>query len=273
MEVKILKRDVDKVTKKILLEKGLDFSHYKLPFLVRRISRRLQFNNLSNVDDYLKMLQHHHSEYQKLIEDLVIQVSEFFRDPLVFEYLDQVIIPQIIETAAKKDNKTIKIWCPGCAYGEEVLSVVILFLEHLGPDFKKANLIIYGTDISDNALKIARSNHFSEKQLMNLSPLLKEKYFVPTKKGYKIIPEVRQRVKLGHHDLVMDPPIVKTQLLLCRNVCIYWDRELQEQVFDKFTHALEEGGYLVLGKAESLTEDIRSYFKTINSKLKVFQKI
>ncbi len=272
MSIKIAQADIARITEKIYREKELDFRRYKKNFLTRRLLRRLKFNNITNFSEYLEKIDQDETEYQTLLNDLVLQVSEFFRDPVVFDYLDAEIIPRILETAARELDGNIKVWCPGCSKGEEVFSVAILFLEHLSRLGQEPRLLIYGTDISEKAMEAARSSVYPPEQVNNISPGLLKKYFIWEQGRYRVKSELKTHIKMGRHDLITNPPINHLQLLVCRNVAIYLEREQQEDIFLKFVFALEPGGYLVLGKGESLTEDTRKYFNAVNHRLKIFRK-
>jgi len=268
----ITPQEIARVTEKILAEKNLDFRHYKHSFLARRLSRRIQFSHTNNIDNYLDRISNDSAEYQLLLRDLVIQVSEFFRDAPVFQYLDTVVIPNIIEEVRNRGSKTIKVWCPGCATGEEVFSITILLLEQLEEIAEDIDILVYGTDISMNALEIARTTNYHVNKLKNISERLKKKYFIKQGEMFKLLPIVKEKVKLGFHDLVHDPPINHLNMLICRNVCIYLERQLQNDLFEKFTYALDERGYLLLGKAESLTDNTKSNFRALEQRFRIFQK-
>ncbi len=259
--------DINTLLKKIRLRKNIDFSGYKKSSLKRRIARRRELTKATSLEEYLHLLEDSPEEYDKLIETLLIKETAFFRDYMVYEEIRDTIIPEII--ARKKEGDPLRIWCPGCATGEEAYSIALLLAEELGTSLQDYQLKLYATDLSDKALQIARRGMYSREKLEALPKELRKKYF----RGDRVKEELRRMVIFGKHNLVDDPPISNIDLLLCRYVLIYFTFDLQRQVFKKLHYALRKGGYLVLGKSEALSKGMESLFNEISPALRVYRKI
>ncbi len=254
---------------KIYDERGMDFRDYKQSSLVRRLQKRLDAFGIASYKDYMKILDRDRDEYNRLFETLLINVTEFFRDPEAWEALDREVLAEII--ASKEKGDSIRIWSAGCATGEEPYTIAILLAEKLGPPINDYNIRIYATDIDDSALVEARKGLFSEDKVKNLKPELVAKYFTRENNFYRINRNIRQLVIFGKQNLATDAPISHIDLLVCRNVLIYFNSDLQSKLLLRFHYALNRYGYTFFGKSESMLVGSK-LFKIIDKKWRIFQK-
>lgn len=251
---------------KIFFDKGYDFRGYKKTSLKRRIKRRMHLNSVETYEKYMELLDSQPFEYQRLFDDLTIKVTGFFRDIYPFYIIRKKIIPDII------NSNEIRIWCPGCATGEEPYSIGMLLSDVLKNDISKFNIKIFGTDISETALESARIGIYDSSAFKEMKQEYKNRYFFAVGSRYRIKYSVRQLVRYGIHSLVRHSPISHLDLLLCRNVLIYFDRGLQEKALRDFYYALKPGGYLVLGKSEVIMSEFREAFREIDREARIYQK-
>lgn len=247
---------------------GTDFSKYKPSTLLRRISKRQDELNIANKKKYLKYIKDNPKELDTLFETVLIGVTEFFRDNTAFEDLKKYL-QKIIEQ--KNGSKDIRIWSVGTATGEEAYSICILLAEILQEDLNKYNIQIFATDIDEKALKIARRGHYAYAIIDKLPKKIKEKYFRRAESHYEVAKMLRNMVLFSKHDVTTDPPFVRLDLIVCRNVMIYFSNELQKEVLPVFHYSLNTDGYLFLGKSESVSPREELYEK-MESRNKIFQK-
>ena len=229
---------------------GVDFVHYKHSTLRRRIERRLVLRRLQTLDEYLRCLHDDESERQKLFEEVLIPVTSFFRDPEVFEALKQVVFPRLLEN--RPPDVPVRIWIAGCASGEEAYSVAICLLEYLGSVGSAVPVKIFATDISERTIEKARAGAYGEGIATEVSPARLQRFFVATDRGYEISKLVRDLCVFARQDVTRDPPFSQLDLICCRNVLIYLGPVLQGRVLPIFHYALKPGGFLVLGKTETV---------------------
>ena len=251
---------------KIHMEAGWDFRHYKKTSLKRRISLRLNAHNISSYKDYHSVLDSNPQEYARLLSTITIKVSEFFREPKVFDLLRELITPFF------SSDKGLRAWSCACAHGEEAYSLGILLADSLGEE-KLGNVRIFATDIDEGAIDIARKGVYREEYLENLSNGVREKNFISSDGGYKVKYGIRNLVRFGRLDIVKDAPISKIDIILCRNLLIYFEKELQNRVLEKLDFALKPGGILVLGRAESLPTPLSSRYKEVRGKSRVYRRV
>jgi two-component system CheB/CheR fusion protein len=253
-----------------LLRAGIDhdFSGYKENTLIRRIQRRMQVLHIDDVPSYVERLMGDRGELEALFHDLLIGVTQFFRDPDAFEALKHGALAPL--ASAKAAGEPIRIWVPGCATGEEVYSIAILLSEcmaeghrSLGNDTK-----IFGTDVDENAIAIARGGRYRQ-PVTGVAPERLERWFVKDGDHYHLRREIRELCTFSVHSIVKDPPFSRLDLISCRNVLIYLDTELQDRVMQTFRYALKPGGFLFLGASESITRSAK-YFAIIDEKQRIF---
>ncbi|HEY9736029.1 MAG TPA: protein-glutamate O-methyltransferase CheR, partial [Trichocoleus sp.] len=225
--------------------------------------------NIHSYQNYLQYLQSHPKEHVALLNDVLINVTSFFRDSEAWEYLTTEILPKII--ASKQPDEPIRVWSAGCATGQEIYSLLILLAEQLGFETCLERVQGYATDLDENALALARKGFYREFEVKSVPPDLLQKYFEPTEEGYVFSPALRRVLVFGHHDLAQDAPMSKLDLLMCRNVLIYCNAEVQTSILARFHFAVRNTGFLFLGKAEALAQR-RAIFTPVNLPQRVYKK-
>jgi two-component system CheB/CheR fusion protein len=249
--------------------RGLDLAGYKTSTLSRRIEKRMGMVGAATYPAYIDYLEVHPDEFEQLFNTILINVTAFFRDVQTFELLRRTILPAIIQ--ARAPDAPIRVWSAGCASGEEPYSVAILLAELLGPQQFRDRVKIYATDVDEEALSAARQATYTEKQMEEVPPDLKSKYFDQVGPRWVVKKEHRRSVIFGRHELLDDAPISRIDLLMCRNTLMYFNQEAQERITARFHFSLRDGGFLVLGKAETLLK-FAGTFEPIDLKHRVFRK-
>ena len=249
--------------------RGMDFSYYKTPTILRRILRRMAIQKISTHEDYVAYLQQRPSEIDNLYEDLLIKVTSFFRDLECFDALKTQVFPPVF--GQKTESSSIRIWVPGCATGEEAYSIAICLMEYMAEKHLSNKIEIFATDISESALARARCAEFGHDIVENVSDERLKRYFVKTESGYRIISTVRECCVFAKQNVIRDPPFSKLDLISCRNLLIYLDTNLQKQVLHTFHFALNESGFLLLGTAETIGSNSELFNLTYKSS-KIFSK-
>ncbi len=244
----------------------VDFSHYKQNTIRRRIGRRMIVNRMAKLAEYTRYVEKHPAEIRELYRDLLISVTNFFRDPEVFEALTQSLAGVLRE---RKTNEPFRFWAPGCATGEEVYSLAICLCELLERLELDTPLQFFGTDISESALDRARSGTYPEAIAENVSPERLRRFFVRVDSGYQVSKNIRECCVFARQDLTRDPPFAHTDVISCRNVLIYMDAALQRRVLPVFHYSLNPTGLLVLGSAETIgaAEDL---FNVVNKQHRIY---
>jgi two-component system CheB/CheR fusion protein len=229
---------------------GVDFSKYKESTLRRRIARRMALKGFTNLTAYLDYVREHGDEARHLYGDMLIHVSGFFRDVEAFRTLDRKVIAPLARRA--DGNEPIRIWVPGCARGEEVYSIGMLLLERLGRSATERQVQLFGSDISEPDIELARAGRFPAQIAADISPARLKRFFEKAPGGYQVRQELRKLCVFACHEVASDPPYSNLDLISCRNLLIYFSRPLQERVLGIFHYALKPGGILFLGRSESL---------------------
>jgi two-component system, chemotaxis family, CheB/CheR fusion protein len=248
--------------------RAFDFTGYKRATLGRRIEKRMLEVGVADHESYVEYLEVHPDEFVPLFNTLLINVTSFFRDGDVWEVLRNHSVPDIL---SRKPDGPIRIWSAGCSTGQEAFSAVMLFAEALGVERTAERLKVYATDIDHEALEQARLAHFGRREVASLPEDLVRKYFEPTPAGEILMPDLRRCVIFGRHDLLVDAPISRVDLLLCRNTLMYFNAEAQGHVVDRLHFSLADGGFLMLGKVEMLLGH-NDLFEPIDPKRRVFRK-
>ena len=248
---------------------GHDFSRYKTSTLVRRIQRRMQVQQIVSVAAYVDRLRQDPKESDLLFRDLLIGVTHFFRDPEAFAALEREVIPRLFEHAGA--NGTIRVWTPGCATGEEAYSVAILLREAMERTDSRPRVQIFAGDIDDEALEFARQARYPEGIAEHVSAERLEKFFAKQDHSYLVEKNVREMCIFSTHNLIRDPPFSRVDLIVCRNLLIYLEADLQRHVTNVFHYALRTGGYLFLGPSESVVGP-SGLFHTVDKKHRVFTR-
>ena len=246
---------------------GHDFSGYKTNTFMRRVQRRMNVTQLSTVEAYITLLQRTPEEAGALFRDLLINVTNFFRDAEAFDRLATEVIPKLFEGRGAED--TIRVWVPGCATGEEVFSIGILLREQIDRVKSVPRVQIFATDIDDRSLGVARAARYPEVLLEGVSPERRERFFIPDGGSFLVAKEIRDLCVFSPHSVIKDPPFSRMDLVSCRNLLIYFGAEVQSQVIPTFHYALRPGGYLFLGTSENIGQ-FDDLFTPIEKKHRIF---
>jgi len=249
---------------------GVDFTQYKTPTILRRLSRLMVSAGVENLADYLRYLQLHPEGFTRLVSAFLIKVTEFFRDGALYDELRTSILPRLIEHA-RDNGGELRMWSAGTSTGEEAYSLAILCAELLRDEETPVDVRIFATDLDDDAIAFARRGVYPAESVRQLPEAWVERYFVRSGEGYEVTKRIRSMTVFGQHDLGQRAPFPRIDLCLCRNVLIYFTRELQMRALQLFAFSLRDGGYLVIGKAES-TGALADYFRVVNPTLKIFQR-
>lgn len=244
-----------------------DFSYYKENTVYRRISRRMNIHQIENIQTYLRYLQENPHEIDILFKELLINVTSFFRDEKSFDSFKNSL-KELIKQKLDVDN--LRVWVPGCSSGEEVYSIAIIIHELLEEPGKNIDVQIFGTDIDIDALTTARSGTYPITIAEDVSPELLNKYFVKKDNVFTIRTDIREMVVFAPHDVLIDPPFTKLDVLSCRNLLIYLNGEAQQKVISNFNYALNKDGILFLGPSESVGEFVDA-FNVVDKKWKIFK--
>jgi two-component system CheB/CheR fusion protein len=229
---------------------GHDFSNYKQATLLRRIERRINVRSLPDLPSYATFLQQHPDESQALLKDLLISVTNFFRDKKPFQALEQDVLPAIFHQ--KKANDTVRIWVAGCATGEEAYSLAMLVAERTLGVLDAPRVQIFATDIDEAAIAVAREGLYTLNDAADVSPKRLLRFFTKEGDSYRVQRELREMVLFANHNFLKDPPFSRLDLVTCRNVLIYLNQAAQARVMETFHFALRPGGFLFLGSSESV---------------------
>lgn len=265
------KSALDKVIILLRSQTGNDFSLYKKNTLYRRIERRMGIHKIDRINSYVHFLQENPAEIKILFKELLIGVTNFFRDPHVWKKLKESILPEII--ANTKDGSILRAWVPGCSTGEEAYSLAIVFREVLEKTKKHSgiSLQIFATDLDESSVDIARKGLFPANIATDVSQSRLSRFFVKTEDSYRVNTEIREMIVFAQHNIIMHPPFTKIDFLTCRNLLIYLDNELQKKLLGLFYYSLNPDGLMLLGSSESLGTQ-SPLFTTVDSKLKIYQR-
>jgi two-component system, chemotaxis family, CheB/CheR fusion protein len=263
-------RDLEVLLDYLRRSRGFDFTGYKRTSLHRRIDKRIQDVGVDGYLGYLDHLEVDPEEFTQLFNTILLNVTSFFRDPPAWDYLAAEVLPRIL--ADKGEGEPVRIWSAGCASGEEAYTLAMVTAEAMGADAVRDRVKIYATDLDEEALSQARQARYSAKQVEGVPPELLERYFEHNGDDYMFSKELRRSVIFGPHNLIKDAPIPRIDLLVCRNTLMYLNSETQSQVLARFSFALREGGYLMLGKAEMLLAH-SDLFTPVDLKRRVFRKV
>ncbi len=250
--------------------RGFDFTGYKRASLRRRVGKRMEQLGIEGYQSYTDQLEASPDEFNELFATVMINVSSFFRDKPVWDYLAAQVIPALI--AAKDEREPIRVWSAGCATGEEPYTIAMLLAEALGEHAYRERVKIFATDVDTGAVERARQGVYSSKQIGPVPEALRERYFEAVNGHYSFTKDLRRSVIFGVNDLINDAPISRLDLLTCRNALIYFNSETQLGVMRSIHAALAEDGLLVLGKSELLLTFTEG-FVPVELPLRVFRKV
>jgi two-component system CheB/CheR fusion protein len=251
---------------------GHDFSLYKKNTLYRRIERRMGLHQIDKMPAYIRYLQENSQELDLLFKELLIGVTNFFRDPAVWEQLCKEVLPELI--ASRPQNHTLRAWVPGCSTGEEAYSMAMVLKEAVDEVNPKGHFTVqvFATDLDRDAIDKARLGFFPENIVADVSPERLKRFFIKEDRGYRVRKEIREMVIFATQDLIMDPPFTKLDILSCRNLLIYLAPEMQKKIIPLFHYSLSPGGILFLGSAESVGS-FTHLFSAISGKARLFLRL
>ncbi len=248
----------------------VDFSKYKMGTVGRRIDKRMQLLGIKSLADYKRYIEQEPREISELYYQILIGVTQFFRDPDAFSSLETAVLPQMI--GSKKDGAELRVWVPGCASGEEAYSLAIVIADFLAQKKRRLNWKIFATDIDDENLARANEGVYAPEALSAVEELHLQRYFARTGNHYQVSPEIRSHIVFARHNLLRDPPFTKLDLVSCRNLLIYFGDDAQRTVLSLIYFALNPNGFLFLGPSESLGRSEPAY-NVVNARWKLFSKI
>jgi two-component system, chemotaxis family, CheB/CheR fusion protein len=250
---------------------GHDFSLYKKNTLYRRIERRMGIHQIGKMVDYVRYLRENSQELDLLFKELLIGVTSFFRDPAAWEQLRDDAIPALV--ASQTPGRALRAWVPGCSTGEEAFSLAMVFKEALGRIKPKGNAVLqlFATDLDRDAISRARQGLYPDNIAADVSPERLKRFFAKEDHGYRVAKEIREMVVFAPQNLIMDPPFTRLSILSCRNVLIYLSQEMQNKLFPVFHYALNPGGILFLGSADSVG-GFTDQFVPVHRKSRIFRR-
>src|SRR5262245_21344251 len=237
----------NRLLEKLSTEHNFDFREYKRASLARRIKARMQQVRLDDFDRYIDYIDRHAEEHFTLISTILINVTGFLRDPEAWRVLGEQVVPGLVSGAT--ESRSLRVWSIGCSSGEEAYTTAMLLAEALGERSRDFNVKIYATHVDDEALPAARQALYRIEDLKDVPSRLLELYFTREGQAYRFRRDLRPWCIFGRHNAVQDPPLSHIDLLICRNVLIYFTSELQEKILARFHYATREGGYLFLGRS------------------------
>ena len=262
--------ELNKIFRLLRIATGVDFTYYKHSTLQRRIKRRMTIRGFEKLEDYSRDLERNREEANALCENCFITVTQFFREPAVFEELKKRVFPALVENRGPEDS--IRIWVPGCATGEEAYSIAICLTEFLDEAGKSLPFEIFGTDISETAVEKARAGAYTGAALAHVSPQRLERFFTRTERGYQIAKTIRDVCVFARHNVAQDPPFSRLDLISCCNVLIYLGAVLQRKVLSILQYALKPAGFLILGPSESIGT-LSDSFHQVDKTHKIYCKL
>lgn len=266
-----LQSALEKIIQFLQRRTGNDFSLYKRNTIYRRIERRMHIHKIEKIAGYVTFLQDNPKEIDILFKELLIGVTNFFRDTTVWEKLKETVLPALI--SQQPDGTIIRAWIPGCSTGEEAFSLAIVFKEVVEKQNPQGNisLQIFATDLDSDAIDKARKGNFTSAIKSEVSPTRLSRFFNIHESGYRINTEIREMIVFAHHNIIMHPPFSKIHLVSCRNLLIYLDSELQQKIISLFYYSILPSGILILGTAETLGSQ-SSLFTPVDSKTKIYKR-
>jgi two-component system CheB/CheR fusion protein len=260
--------DLERLLDYVKRTRDFDFTGYKRPTLVRRIGKRMAEVGCTTYADYEDYLEVHPDEFATFFNVILINVTSFFRDPPAWQFVAEELVPRIVSGKAPTDP--IRVWSAGCASGEEAYTITMILAEALGVDVVRSRVKVYATDIDEEALTAGRAATYTAKSLEAVPEALQSKYFESGARGLTFRSDLRRSVIFGRHDLLKDAPISRLDLLVCRNTLMYFNADAQAAILDRFRFALEDGGYLFLGRAETLLTHSTT-FRPLQLRLRIFE--
>ncbi len=264
----IIEEDLKTVISLIKAHTGHDFFTYKESTMYRRISKKANSHRIDNLPKYIRYLQRNPEEIDELFQEILINVTCFFRDPEAFDIIESKALPKLI--ADKNEGDTLRIWVPGCSNGEEAYSLAIILQELMESRGKYLKVKIFGTDIDKTTIENARKRLYPDNIRENVNPERLKKFFIKKEGKYQMKNEIRKMIVFAVHDVLKDPPFAKLDMISCRNLLIYLKSDAQKILLSTFNYALNKEGILFLGPSESIGESLKS-FQVVDKKWKIFK--
>ncbi|MFV5692155.1 CheR family methyltransferase [Flavobacterium sp. LT1R49] len=261
--------DINSIFELLLKETGVDFSHYKMPTIKRRINHKMQQYGITTIQEYVKLLLKKNNEIEILYTDLLINVTSFFRETETFKFLKTDLLTKLLNS--KSTDETMRIWVPACSTGQEAYSIAMIIAELQDNKPNKIPVQIFATDLSERAINDARKGEYSQSDLESLPKKYLSRFFTKEGENYRIVKELREMCIFAPHNILRDPPFSRMDFVSCCNLLIYFDSAAQKKVFASLHFALNDGGYLMLGKAESIGTSSQ-LFTLINNKFKIYSR-
>ena len=259
--------DLDNIFNLLRTKMGVDFSHYKMPTIKRRITHKMKQCGIKTIKEYVIFLQKNDAEIALLYKDLLINVTNFFRDSETFYYLESIILPKLLKN--KTAEESLRIWIPACSTGEEAYSIAMLVDDLRVKKNKKILVQIFATDLSEEAIQTARLGEYSQRDVKNIPQKYLNRYFSKAGENYRVMKELRDLCVFAPHNILRDPPFSRMDFVSCCNLLIYFDSSAQKKVFTTLHFALNDTGFLMLGKAETIGTTSQ-LFTQVNSKFKIY---
>ena len=263
-----IERQVGQILARVRGRTGRDFSRYKSSTMVRRIQRRMQINQIETLDAYDALLAQTPSEVASLADDLLITVTNFFRDPDVFSVVEREVVPALFE--GKTAEQELRVWIVGCSTGEEAYSFAMLLLEHASRVGNAPRIQVFASDLHEESLAKAREGYFTGDVVSDVGAERLARFFIEHEGGYQVKQELRDTIVFTPHNVLSDPPFSKLDFISCRNVLIYLRRDVQPRILELFHYALLPDGFLLLGTSESGDES--NLFRTVSKAHGIYRK-
>lgn len=261
--------DLKIILNHLLKTAGVDFSVYKMNTIKRRIMRKMLLYKLKTLKEYATLLKEKSEEAEMLYQDLLINVTSFFRDADTYKYLKTTLFPKLLKN--KKQNEPLRLWVPACATGEEAYSIAMLLSEIQSDNSNRNQIQIFATDLSKQAISKARMGVYTKQELESVSPIQLQSFFTKSNDGYRVNKEIREMCAFAPHNILSDPPFSRLDFISCCNLFIYLDGAAQKSALATFHYALNEDGYLILGKSETVNSSPQ-LFTVTSKKVKIFSR-
>ncbi len=260
-----------KAIRDILFEReGFDLDSYKDKCIQRRISFRLRTSGCKSIEEYIELLNNKEGEVKRLLGALTINVTEFFRNQTTFDKLRDVVLPDIFSMNDRE--RTVRIWSAGCASGEEPYTIAIILNEFFQEELKRFTVSITATDVDEKILVKAEEGVFAKDKLVGIDPFQMSRFFSKDGDRYRLSPGIKKMVSFRKEDIFQEEPHSGNDLIICRNLLIYFSKEKQEWVLNEFWKGLKPGGFLILGRAEILVGESRRLFTTVCPRERIYRK-
>lgn len=273
--------DYDEISDEELIEigailkrcRGFNLSVYKDKCMKRRVGIRIRNTRCRDVPEYCRLLRQSDQELDLLQKTLTIHVSQFFRNPTMFEKLRTLILPELFSRCSRNNIDAIRLWSLGCAGGEEPYSLAILLREHFAQEMRAVKAVIQATDIDAETVKTAREGEYLEERIRDVQPEQRDRWFRQTGQRFRLVSELRGMVTFHQGNIADTSEYLPSDLVLCRNTLIYFTRPDQEKILNGIADILPEGGVLVLGKSETLVGDVRRRFAPVCPVERIYRRL